>query len=214
MSYQDSLVYYYLTTKQKMTNIYNRLFVYLIGISNFKIIVNDKTTNIFHWYLMYNFLTKLINFTAYIKKGLISLRNKVDIDAEKMHITKVAYEGEKTIIIDKNLSENKNNVKLSDVIDQINNIKPDDNMMPTSILTFELVNPEDQKVCLKGLVVQYKDLECMYHHTLKNILDFNNIGYVNESKLKIKLIKDRKIISDEKDFKDICDLHINKLLQI
>lgn len=213
MSYQEALIYYYLISKQKFVTFCNTMRVYLLGFSNFEMISNNKKVNLTYWFLLYKFLTKMINFTNLVKNMLIGLRNKCDINADKIHITKVTFKGEKTIILDKNLIENKNEIRIGDVIDKIENIEPDENMMECIILNFELVNSEENKICLKELVIKYRDMDGNFHHTIKNILDFNTIPYSDDAKLNIKFIKNRKIISEEKLLNEVYDTHINKFLK-
>lgn len=213
MSYQEALIYYYLISKQKFVTFCNTMRVYLLGFSNFEMISNNKKVNLTYWFLLYNFLTKMINLTDSIRNRLIVLRSKCDINADKIHITKVTFKGEKTIILDKNLIENKSEIKIGDVINKIENIEPDENMMGCIILNFELVNSEENKICLKELVIKYRDMDGIFHHTIKNILDFNTIPYLDDTKLNIKIIKNKKIVTEEKLLKEVYDTHINNFLK-
>lgn len=222
MGYQDIIIYYYLIGKQKIVNTYNNTLVCLFGFSNFMMIGNNGKINLALWFILYKFLTKIINFSKSITNGLVSTRNLIDINASRIQITKLTYCGEKTMILDKNFNEN--NIGIGDVIDAMENANHESKMMNCVVLNFELVNSEfvnselansesidskENKICLKELIVKYNDPEEKFHHTLKNILDFNNIYYNDNSKVNTKIVKNKKFITESKLLKDIGNMHIN-----
>lgn len=206
MSYNETLIYCYLIGKQRLVNMYNMCIAYLLGISKFEVMNQNKKNNLIYWFILYKFLTKIINFVDFIKNKLINVRRLTDIDAEKIHITKITMSGEKTIILDQY------GIKIDDILNKLEILDINEKMMECIILNFELINSEENRICLKELLVKYNDCDKQFNHTVKNILDFNNIEYSDNSKLNIKVIKNKKIISEEKILKDIYNVHINALL--
>jgi hypothetical protein len=206
MQLPDFIIYYYLIGKQKIVNWYNSLIVYFLGYKECLMFTSDGLKqNISFRLLLYILLNKLSNYIA-------KLKNNIDIRADKIHITKMTYEGEKTIIIDKNMMVNQDTIIFDNILDQLNNAKPDDTLSEHIILNLELINDENNKTCLKNFILKYKDKEEQYHHTLQNILIFNNISYNDDSSVEIKLIKDRKIVSKVIPIKEIHDKHINYIM--
>lgn len=201
MSYRDSLIYFYLTGKQRCINIYNSIIINVAGFNDMRIMINNRQNKIMFRYFLFRFLTSFITFFNW-------LRNMIDIRASKLHLTKITYTGERTIILDKEL------ITFHDISTQLNMIEPDDTMINRIFLTFELENSINEKICLKHLVNKYKDLNENYQHTLKNIFVFNNILFTQDSKINVKIIKNNKIMTLNFPFKNICDKHINYFISL
>lgn len=207
MTLYDNLVFYYLTCKQKFVNYYNILIINAIGFNEIRILTNNQQQNAIPNFLFYILATKLVNFFDYIKNKSIMLRSKIDISADKLQLTKITNKGERTIILDNELNNAK--ITFDDVSTHLALVQPDDTMMTCIFLNFELINSENDKICLKNFIMKYKDLDEKYHQTLKNILIFNNINHTENSTLNIKLAKNRKIMTFNMLVKDISDKHIN-----
>lgn len=201
MTYSDNLIYYYLTGKQKLVNFYNHIIIKFIGFTDMRVISGNKQYDVTFRYFLFACMTKLIN-------GLYFIRSKIDIKAEKLHLTKITEKGEKSIILDNN------NLTLNDVLNVLQNAQPDGNMLNCIFLTFELVNPNDDTICLKNLIVKYKELEEDYCHTLKNIFEFNNIKYFDDSIINVKVAKNRKITSFNIPLNDVYNKHINYFIKL
>ena len=131
------------------------------------------------------------------------LRNMIDIKADKAQITKITQTGEKTIILEKD------SLSLLDINNHLNIIQPDDNMLKHVFLTFELENSENEKICLKKFLVQYKDFNEEYSHTIENILLFNDIESNENSMINVKMFKNIKMINLKIPIIDVRDKHIN-----
>jgi hypothetical protein len=196
-----SLVYYYLSCKQWCTNFYNGIIINLFGFKNITMIINGKQQNVIYRYIVYAIISKMIAF-------LSAIRMLVNIKTNKLQLIKVSETGEKTIIIEDNI------LSLYDVAYKLKTVTPDDTMIDTIFITFELINTDNNKVCLKELILKYKDLNCEYQHTLENIFEFNNIKYDKESRINIKVFKNKKMVSFDLPFQDVRSKHINHFLNL
>jgi|688.fasta_scaffold193953_2 hypothetical protein len=206
MIVQDKLIYYYLISKQYIKNLYDSAFINVLGFNEIKIIINDKRHNMMYRYITYVLL-------SYISTFINILKNRINISADKFQITKIDNNGEKTIIIDSVAENNTNKLTFDDVIHKFDELKTNSSMLNFILMNFELVNSDVSTVCLKNLVVKYKDTEYKYNHTLKNILFFNDIDYFENSIIKIRLVKNKKIINIELPINDIINKHINAILE-
>ena len=75
---------------------------------------------------------------------------------------------------------------------------------------FELHDPPKKPFCLKKFLVKYKDSEQFHHHTLKNIVSFNNVNVENpDAYLDIAFFENNKMKHIKIPFHDINDMHIN-----
>ncbi|ARF09454.1 hypothetical protein Indivirus_1_77 [Indivirus ILV1] len=199
MSYTDKLIPYYLKFNQYISIGWRLLWVYLFNVKELKVNSNDKTYSVMWRYFFYNQLTGIISFFTF-------LRNKIDINFDKVHVTKMTMDGDKTIILEKN----QNNDLTLEHVDQImHDIKPDEAMLGCVFITFDLVNSENEKVCLKEYMIKYKDFDEKHSHTLENIFIFNDIPYSEDSKILIRVAKNRKISTHELRLREVNDKHIN-----
>ena len=206
MTLYDNLVYCYLIGKQYYVNCYNSILIYCLGFKELMTFSDNKINKNITWrFLLYLFITKIINV-------ITRLRDKINIQVDKIHITKITYEGEKTIILDKRMREiDDNAVTFNNLSEHFNTIKPDNIMMKQIFINYDLINGE-KKVSLKDYTIKYKDINSQYHNTIQNILLFNNIDYDNNSTINIKFIKNRKMITKDILLKEIQDKHINSIL--
>ena len=206
MPLYDYFVYYYLTSKQYITNWYNSIIIYFLGYKECIMFANNKSRQISFRLLTYILINKLINFIS-------KLKDKIDIKADKVQITKITNEGEKTIILDREIM-NKNSIIFDDILYKLNDAKPNDTLSKYILLNLDLVNDDHDMICLKNYILKYKDDEEQYHNMLQNILIFNNINYYNNSSISIKIIKDKKIISRNIPLKEVYKKHINYIINI
>ena len=204
----NSCVYYYMITKQKGYNFYIYCIVLLFGFRNLIVYSNSKTVHFTTLrFLLYIGLTKLINL-------IYKIRDKIDINADKVHITKLTQESEQAIIIDKDMFEDddKGEITFEDIIIKMNLLQMDGTMTNIMIVNLDMVN-NDEKICLKNFMFKYKDTNEHHHHTLKNIFIFNNIDYNENSYINLKIFKNKKLVTQTIPLKDVLDKHINHLIK-
>lgn len=199
--------YYLISTK------YIKLFFF--NIDRLTVIKNGKKLNILYMYLLFKFFDNLISMMNYTNEKLLSMRDVFLIDFEKIQITKIDFESEKTIILDNSFRRDSNNLinfkNLKNYLDNINFIKKD-TMLDCIIVNFDLVT-DSKKICLKELIVKYNDRCEIYNHTLNNILTFDDIVFNSESKINIKMfIKDGKKFVVEHLLEDVKNKHLNYFL--
>jgi hypothetical protein len=195
------IIPYYLTIKNNILNSYRYVIVNTLGFSELRI------TNTSNKFLILRYL--LFNTFTYIIKQLCYLRCLIDVKSTKIHITKVTENGNQSIIIDK---ENVSFEDLNYVIQQMND---NNKMFPRVFLNLELINGE-QRICLKSLIVKYKDLDNQHNNTIENILEFNEIPHSEESKVYIKFFRetDRKFITSMVNLGDIKKEHVNYFIKL
>jgi len=205
MTLYDSMTYYYLICKQYYVNLYTSVLIYFIGFKDLKIYSNNQISQITTVrFLLYLLITKIINI-------LNRLSDKINIEAEKVHVTKITYGGDITMILEKSMNDSNNKITFNNLNKQLNVVVPDNTMMKHILLNFDIVN--DKNILnLKDYIMKYKDTTEQYTNTLQNILLFNNIHHNDNSIICIKLIKDRKMISSGIPLKDIHTKHINTIL--
>lgn len=196
----NTIVNYYLLSKQFILTNYYKIKTYF-EIQEYKIKENNKVQNVLWRYFLFIIFTKVINV---IKK----IRNSLDYNAEMIQLSKITSEGEKTIILD-----NKKN-SFKDITKIISDIRINNDMVNNVFINFDLVNRENDKICLKNLIMKYDDPENIYNHTIGNILFFNNIEYNADSQLNVKFIKNKKIINCKKMLKDVLNEHINFFYEV
>lgn len=207
LSIYNWFVYYYMLSKQKGYNMYIYLIVILFGFRNLIVQTNNQKVPLASLrFLLYLGITKFINL-------MYRLRTKVDINADKVHITKLTQENEQAIIIDRDMfDDDKDFITFEDIIVKLNLVQMDGTMTNIMIVNLDLVN-NDEKVCLKNFMFKYKDTDERYHHTLKNIFIFNNIDHNDNSVINIKMFKNKKLVTQTIPLKDILDKHINHLIK-
>ena len=212
MFFSNSFIYYYLRARQYYSFLWNISFIKFLGIKDARIIINEKSQNIFYRYLIYKFLEKMTNLLKY-KKYIIMLKEKIEIKADKLQLTKITNSGEKTIIVDKE-KVGFDSINLKDINNYLENIEIDDNMLNCIFVNFELINSENEKICLKEFLIKYKDTQEKHDNTLKNIIKFNDIKYNDNSLINIKFFKNKKMIFHQVLLKNVYNNHINYFLNI
>ena len=174
---------------------------------------NDtKPRNIFGRYLLFKFLT-------YTIATLKNIRNRLDVQAEKMQVIKDSDDGHETIIIDSRMVDNdaKEYITIKDVVNYVEKKNKDDilssNLPITKVfIKFELHDINSRPICLKKYLTKYRDIHENNHHTLDNIIHFNCHEITmpsDNSKVRMSYMSKGKIITQELLYKEVCDEHIN-----
>lgn len=187
------IIYLYITSKQFMVTLYNKTTAKLIGFQELKTLNSNITIK----FILYKCIT---NYVSLIKK----VRNYFDIDPSIVHVVKVYENNKNTIILD--------NANFKTLTNTLSNSQSDDAMVNAVIMKFELVNGDDDVLCLKHLVSKYKDTNKQYSNTIRNILMFNDVLFNDDSKLNIKLMANKKMVNKNILLSDILDNHINTIL--
>lgn len=144
--------------------------------------------------------------------SLVWFRDLFDIKTKRLQIIKDYQEGERSIILDAHKLE-KEYITISDIINKVDDLdRIDDVNTQTSkpiFLKFELHLPDTDPICLKKYIQKYHN-QGHHHHTLKNILDFNELDIpVEDAKLKIiKMEKGKRNIL-EFSYNDVHHNHIS-----
>jgi hypothetical protein len=190
-------------TKQHTMNFYNGLHIAMFGFKELKIVVDGQKQNFTGRFVLFMFLTKMINL-------MTLLRNKLNINGTKIHALKLTSEGTRSIIMD---TESTWDGTLINFHSKMETINPSDQMIKTTILNFELVDG-DNKTCLKNLIVKYKDLDEKCDNTLQNILEFNDIEHTHETMVNIKKFKNGKMNQSTVNISQIMGMHINTIINM
>jgi hypothetical protein len=203
----DYINYYGLILLTNFKILYNKILRFITDTKEIKSFdKNTETTSNLIWrYYMIRFLDYCVLFFKNTRKNL-------DINVDKIQIIKNYKEGKRTIILDSEMSNNK--ITITNLIKHIDNkTKINNKSINTNFLVFvkfELHDPPNKPVCLKEYLVKYKDTNQFHHHTLKNIISFNNVNIVNpDAYINISFIKNSKIEHLKIPFHNIHDLHIN-----
>lgn len=171
----------------------------VIGFQELKIKSFDTSIfNVAIKYILYNCLTKYINIIKYF-------RQYVDIDVDKLHVVKLFPDNKNAIILD---TPPLNFKCLTHIL---NTSEIDDKMVNVIVMKFNLIN-DGESICLKSMISKYKDNKKIYANTIKNILLFNEIQYMDDSRLDIKLMKNKKMVTINVLLSDVENNHINYFL--
>jgi hypothetical protein len=204
MNFTDMAINYYLRSQQ-LFSIYYRLFwFHVFNVKELKAYSNNQTFSIIWRYFIFNILTKFVSL-------ILKLRSYVDITVEKVHVTKITSQGDKTIILEKS---NDVPITLETISNELHDVKSDETMLNCILINFDLVNSNNEKICLKEYAIKYKDLDESYQHTLKNIFVFNDIAFSDDSKIAIRIAKNKKISTHELLLKEVHDKHINYFINL
>lgn len=204
MNFTDIAINYYLRFQQFCSTYYRLFWLHIFNIKELKAHYNNQTHNIIWRYFIFNILNKLVYY-------LECLKAKVNINMDKVHATKITAHGDKTIILE---SKNDESLTLDTISKELLKAEPDDTMLNCILINFDLVNCNNEKVCLKEYAVKYKDVDESYQHTLKNIFVFNDIVCPDDAKISIRIAKNRKITTHELSLKEVHDKHINYFINL
>lgn len=216
MNKYDLILYYVILSKTHLSIWYNSLIRKVLSTRRITMVnkSDTKPKAIFARYLLFKFLT-------YIITALKNIRNKLDVQAEKMEVLKDSDDGHETIIIDSRMVGNdiKEYITIKDVVNYIekNNSNAEGNLstpVTKVFIKFELHdnNIDSKPICLKKYLTKYRDLHENNHHTLDNIIHFNCHEITmpsDNSKVKMTYMSKGKIVTQELLYKEVCDEHIN-----
>jgi hypothetical protein len=189
----------YINLKQYIVNYYTKILTNFVGYQELKMLTQDNSvTGVALKYTIYKTITKYINMVKYF-------RSFFDIDAKKLHIVKLFPDNKNAMVLDR-----EDPIDFKYLTDTCNDMQSDNKMLDVIILKFNLVN--DEPICLKHLITKYKDTENKYGNTIENILKFNDLPYNCNSRLDIKLMRNKKMVSNNVLLKDVFDCHVNYFL--
>jgi hypothetical protein len=197
-------MYYLLLLKARVSYILSVIRRYLFTTKEVLISHNNNLEHHYLRYLLVYYLNRIVLFFKWI-------RDKIDIEVDKIQITREYNNGDKTIIVDSNVHY-KDKVTLKDMINIIDckGDSKDDRMNKCIFMKFELIG-KDKKECMKKYMIKYKDHNRDYSHTLGNILLFNdiNIDDDNDTKIKLTIYKQGKMLNKIIPYRDVYDKHIS-----
>ncbi len=200
---QSTFIYAFINIKQYVMTYYNKTITKFIGFQELNVLTQNTKTNVSYKYILYLCLSKYISFIKYI-------RSYVDINTKHLHVIKLNEENKNAIILEKDM------INFKHLTNELESINTDNTMLNIIMFKFNLVNlienSDDDVIDLKNLVTKYKDTNNNYQNIIKNILVFNEISYDGNSKLDIKLIRNKKIITKEIKLQNVLDKHINYFL--
>lgn len=201
----NNLIYYFLIIKAKLNYYLKNLLRLFIETKKVEGINNDKKYmhNLYPRYLIVKVINSVIKVLKYI-------RDYFDVKINKLQITKNYANGEKTIILD---SEHywADYVTIKNIINHIDkNNKYSNNIQSCIFMKFELDGPKYSKpICLKKYITKYKDHDFKHHHTISNIVLFNDIKVQDDTKLKIIMFNKGTMKELSIPYKKVCNNHIN-----
>jgi len=195
---KTKLIFSFITSKQFVMTYYNKMMTNMFGFQELNILKENTVNNVAIKYIMYSCLSKYINFMKYI-------RSYSDIDVNQLHVVKLGENNNSAIIIEQD------KINFKDLDNILENVKDDNTMLNVIMFKFNLVNNENV-IDLKNLITKYKDANNIYQNSIGNILMFNDIYYDDDTKLDIKLMRNKKMVAKEVLLKDVFDKHINYFL--
>lgn len=202
------MIYYYLMISNKIEVYKSRIMRKLTDTADVKVIENGESKDILGRYYV-------VRAIDYVMNRLKNLRDMCDVEAEKIQITKRYEEGDQKIILASETEDE--SVGVVDILNHIDRVgeTKSDHMGHTIFVNFELETEGGVK-CLKKYLVKYKDSTKSHHHTLENILHFNEIDIDknDEVKVRIKYFKNGEIKEMILNFKDISDEHISYFYEL
>lgn len=192
------VIYNCLSLRQTVINWCNYVIMNTLGFKELKVVTIHNKYFIIPRFFVYLLITRLI--------GILSrMKHSIDIDADKIHMIKMNNESHNAVILS-------NNLTFDDIILNIG-IQDGNIMNRRMFIKFMLVNQYDS-VCLKSLLSKYKDVNNKYDNTVKNILEFNDIKYDDNSKLHIEYYGNRKLIVHDLDLVNVLNNHINYFINM
>lgn len=202
---QHKLVYIYLYIRTKLKIVANYILRSLFKVKSIYAVANENMTNVILRYYLVHILNFFINTLVYF-------RNLIDMQCDKIQTTLRTNSKDKTFILDKE-NTNSEYVTFNDISQKISgNEEIVDNKNMKYIMTKVEIHYDDStKTCFKKYVEQYKDIDENYHHTIKNIMLFNNVEYCPKSKFVIELFNKGKLEKNTYHIQDVYDEHINCL---
>jgi len=221
----DSIILIYIRLKTHVTRWYMNRTTNIFDIQSITYYDNNdnKIKNGMYLYYLIKNINYFIEQHRYLSNRLIELRNKVDIQTNKIQLIKninndtdIHY-GCKTIILTPNkINNNNQSMSINDIVTYVENntITKDSNMPKYIYMKFDLIYPNNKSICIRDFIVKYKDVNEEFDHTLKNILIFNNIDLDDTLDVKIQMFNNGKMINKVLHLSDVCDKHINWFNQL
>lgn len=206
--WKEKIGFYYLYVNNKFTVFYRNFMKYTFGITNVYQLTSGKPKSVFFRYLIVKMLDNIVNFW-------IGVRQIADINVKKIQITKIVDDTEKTVILDADQMDQKF-ITLKNIIDHTTVTDLTKKHINKNIfMKFELDYPGGEPICLKNYILKYKDHDKDHHHTLDNILKFNNIEVpIEEAKINIVYLENGKRKTLDLIYKDIHNNHISDLINL
>lgn len=201
---QDKLLYIYLYLRTQIKLTANFILKRFFKVKSVHAVVNGKMMNMTVRYYLVNIINFFVNM-------LTMIRNFIDIECNKIQTTIRTDAKDRTLILDgENTLHAHDTVSLYDVSEKITNDKNNSTIGSGYIMTkIEIHHKNNEKVCFKKYVEKYKDANGDHHHTIKNIMLFNDVEYHPESKLVTEFFNNGKMEKVTYDVKDVEDEHIN-----
>lgn len=194
-----SVIYYYLCIKTFIKVFFYNLLKKIIKTRDVKILYNDyyEPQSVLIRYYMINIINRIVRFLNNIKEG-------IDIKVDKIQVTNITDNGYENIIMDS--KKHNSELTISNFINHVdfmeNKDYSKDNSKDGVFVNFELFIPSQDPICLKKYISNYINNN---HHTLSNIVIFNDIKVDNDSRIKIKLFKNGKFVNHELSYNDVSE---------
>jgi len=195
----------YIIYKQKLVKWYLNIYTLLFTIKSLKYVKGGKIHNgIYNYYYM-TFLCYILNIIDGIKNVIIDQITKYDVSVEKVELERhiKGTHAYKKMIFD----SSKLNMQLT-LCDAFK-LPYSQNKLSHDIFTRFELSDENNVMCIKKHIMLYNDNDGMFHHTLKNILTFNDIDFHDDMSINITILKDGEVIKKTYVLKDVADHHIN-----
>jgi len=191
-----------LKLKLKISNIINNLTnctYSVIAIKN-----NVKVDFTFRYYVLLC-INMVINFFIYIKQ-------LVESNCDKIHISRKVNGSIHHLILDENIHE----LLVGNIDYYINehNIIIKTIALGNCVITNLELHNKNEIICVKKIFNKYTENKKYGHHTIKNIITFNDIMYDEETLLVVKGIDGGKMVTNRYYLSEIMDKHVNHIFNI
>ncbi len=213
----ESIAYAYMEFMTRFKNMIRH--IRLLILNTYDVMIIDIKTGQPKSIILRYYCVKALNT---ILLWLKTLRDYIDIDSTKIHIVKEYQNGTQGIILDGNIvsgvnTDNSGTVNLSNIIKWIDsNGKKEESLGKYVFRKFELRSSsgsseeKEKSICLKQCIMKYKDFDNLYHHSLKNILEFNGLSdkAADNSIIHISIFERGKMRVYDLCYRDVKEHHI------
>ena len=196
---QGKLVYYILSILTWLKILFSSIMRIFVSVTEVKVVKNKRVYGALIRYYVIRILNYITRFLRYINLGCVIFQcmiDRLDISADLIQVHKTG----RTVIYN-----TKNQKSISHVIQKINNIKDETDISRRIFLECKLCYGDE--LCLKPLMLKYRDPEMKYDHTLANILCMMDIDPGDDAIIKICYISGGRH-RGEIPYKDVKDQHI------
>lgn len=199
----DYLLYARLNIQSKYNFYKTWLISKLFNIQNITILKNNILQNVTTRF----YLIRILNYIIY---SLQYIRDYYDVKCSKIQASVITLNKNKVYIMDSEQMDT-NDINLNDMYNLI--INNDDTKSQVNDKIYVKLEIEDngKKICLKKLVNIYMDKHKIYHHTINNIMLFNQLEFSSDSKLHLEYFDDGNFKRNILNLKDITHKHITNL---